>query len=94
VNNHVAYRGRPEIHATKIDTAYSTNIGKANRSMLGMSLVGDRTAAAIRITITAGRQTRNIQPAVTTPMRASTLVIAGICDTNPIPSMSRMMKSK
>src|SRR6266516_2157827 len=69
---HAARRCRPKIHATRIETAYKINIGAANNSMLGTSFVGDKTAAAIRITITAMRQTRNIQPAVTRPMRDST----------------------
>ncbi|HLE62895.1 MAG TPA: hypothetical protein VI750_07145, partial [Pyrinomonadaceae bacterium] len=64
-NVYVALRGLLKIQATKIDTTYSTNIGAANSIILGMSFVGDRTAAEIRITMIAGRHMRTRKPAVT-----------------------------
>jgi hypothetical protein len=67
---HSVRRSRPQIQATRIEIAYSANIGAANSNMLGTSFVGDKTAATIKITITAVRQTRNIQPAVINPIRA------------------------
>jgi hypothetical protein len=47
-------------------------MGAANKSMLGMSFVGERTAAAIRITINAVFQIFIRNLAVTNPIRAST----------------------
>ena len=78
----------------KIEMTYRTNIGAANRSMLGMSFVGDNTAAAIRMTTSAVFQILIMKPAVTRPIRARTYVTAGIWKTTPMPSMTRMMKSK
>ena len=80
--------------ATKIETRYKTNIGAANNNMLGISLVGDRTAALIMMTIKAVFQIRTMKPAVTRPIRANTYVTAGIWNTTPIPSRTIMMKSK
>src|ERR1700682_2234791 len=47
---HSVRRSRPQIQATRIEIAYSANIGAANSNMLGTSFVGDKTAATIKIT--------------------------------------------
>ena len=54
----------------------------------------DRMAAAIKITIVEIRQILTMYRAVTTPIRARTYVMAGIWNTTPIASMTRIIKSK
>src|SRR5687767_4776922 len=69
---YVAVRGRLKIQATKMETIYSTNIGAANKSIFGMSLVGESIAAAMNMMIAAVFQERTRNPAVNSPIREST----------------------
>ena len=64
--------------AINIETIYNAIIGAAKSNIFGISLVGDTTAATIKMTISEIFQVRIINLAVTSPIRASTYVIAGI----------------